>query len=395
MALLAASHVSMHYAGPLLLDDVTVDVHAGAKIGLIGRNGSGKTTLLRLLQGQLEPTAGRVLRQRGVTVAYQEQELVYRPGATVFQEMREVFARAHRREERLRALEERLADGPEPDEQRRLLAEYERLQSEQDAEGQPFDLDRRIGSMLESLGLPESTWHEPVEQFSGGERNIIGLARVLLAEPDVMLLDEPSNHLDMQGVEWFIRFLRRSPSAVVMVSHNRHLLDATTTEIWELRRKQVTGWTGNYSEFQSRKAEAIALQERQFKTQQRLITRIEFQARRLMDMANAYDDPSQAKRAKSMLYRIERMDQVERPDAGSKLFHASLKGGSRHGRIALAIQDFSFAYGDRVLFDNASLEIEFGERVCLVGPNGSGKTTLLRHLLDQGGWDTPTLRLGK
>ena len=375
----------MHYGGPLLLDGVSVDVEKGDRIGVIGRNGTGKTTLLRLLGGRLEPTAGHVASQRGLKVAYQAQELEYTPGATVFEEMRSVFADQTRREERLRELEERIAAGEQG-----LLNEYESLQQQQ-----TWDADRRIETMLSSLGLGEETWQRPVADFSGGERNVIGLARVLLSDPDVMLLDEPSNHLDMDGVEWFIGFLRRSSAAVIMVSHNRHLLDATTKTTWELRSRNVTSWTGNYTEFCRQKEEAEALQARQFKVQQRLVRRIEFQARRLMDMANAYDDPSQARRAKSMLKRLDRMDRVEAPDKSNPMFRASLGGGARHGRIALQVNDFSFGYDDRAIFEGASLEIEYGDRVCLVGPNGSGKTTLFRHILDQGSWENPTLRLGK
>jgi len=388
MPLLSAAHLSMHFTGPLLLDDVTVDVEPGARIGVIGRNGSGKSTLLNILAGRLEPTAGGVVRQRGIEIAYQTQELEYSPDSTVYAEMRALFARETQREEELRALEEKLAQGGD------VLTEYERLQHEQEAAG-VYDIDRRIETMLSSLGLDEATWHRPIGEFSGGERNIIGLARVLLSRPDVMLLDEPSNHLDMDGVEWFIDFARRSDAAIVMVSHNRHLLDATTTEIWELKRSKVKRWTGNYSDFQQQKAEELALQERQFKTQQRLIQRIEFQARRLMDMANAYDDPGQARRAKAMLKRIDRMDVVERPDATSHRFRAGFTGGTRHGRIALQVKGFDFAYGDRVLFDKAELEIEYGDRVCLVGPNGSGKSTFMSAVLDDGGWDHPVLRLGK
>jgi ATP-binding cassette subfamily F protein 3 len=154
-------------------------------------------------------------------------------------------------------------------------------------------------------------------------------------------------------------------------------------------------WTGNYSDFQRQRAEALALQERQYRVQQRLIQRIEFQARRLKDMANAYDDPGQARRAKAMLARLDRMEKVERPVGEERRFRASLAGGERHGRIALSLRHFDFAHGDRVLFEDASLELEYGDRVCLVGPNGSGKTTLFRHVLDHGGWENPNVRLGR
>src|SRR6185503_4272704 len=132
------------------------------------------------------------------------------------------------------------------DDKRKSLDEYERLQRDHTASG-GYDAERRIATVLSSLGLPESAWAQPTEGFSGGERNAIGLARVLLSEPDVMLLDEPSDHLDMEGVEWFLEFVRRCPSAVVMVSHNRHLLDATVGQIWEVANGRVAQRTGNFS----------------------------------------------------------------------------------------------------------------------------------------------------
>jgi ATP-binding cassette subfamily F protein 3 len=393
MPLLSLSHATMHFGGPILLDDVTLAVERGEKIGVVGRNGAGKSTLLKLLAGEHESVAGKVLRQRGVRVAYQAQELVCAPGATIWEEMRRVYGDEFARAERLAALEHRLAEELTDDEKRRVLAEYERLQSDHTASG-GYDAERRIATVLSSLGLPEDAWHHPIDGFSGGERNAIGLARVLLSEPDVMLLDEPSNHLDMEGVEWFLEFVRHCDSAVVMVSHNRHLLDATVGQIWEVDGGRVVPWTGNFSDFQRQKAEALALQERQYESQQRLIQRIEFQARRLLDMARAYDEPGQARRAKSMLKRLEMMEKIARPDTADRRFHASLSGGKRHGRIALAVKDFTWAYGDRVLFDRANLEIEYGERVCLVGPNGSGKTTLLRNVLEHASWEGTTLRLG-
>jgi ATP-binding cassette subfamily F protein 3 len=292
-----------------------------------------------------------------------------------------------------RELAARPPDGAEG-EQGRLLREYARLEREHEASG-AYDHERRVRAVLTSLGLPESSWDRPLGSFSGGERNVIGLARALLAEPDVMLLDEPSNHLDMEGVEWFAEFARSTPSAVVMVSHNRHLLDETAREIWEVGGGKVTPYAGNYSQYRRLEAEARALQERRYEVQRRLVERIEFQARRLTDMANAYDDPGQARRAKSMLKRLDRLDKVERPREDARRFGAALSGAARHGRIALSVKGFSYAHGDRALFDAADLEIEYGERVCLVGPNGCGKTTFLREVLAHGGWENPVLRLGK
>ncbi|MCA8919375.1 MAG: ABC-F family ATP-binding cassette domain-containing protein, partial [Planctomycetes bacterium] len=406
MPLVTASNVTMHYGGPDLLKNVSFDIEPGHKIGLIGQNGTGKSTLLKLIIGQIEATAGEIHRQRNLNVAYQAQELVYDPGATVLDEMQKLFAVDVRRQQKLHALEERMANGED------VLAEYERLQHEHEGSG-GYEVERKIEQVLTGLGLPEASWTQPIETFSGGERNIIGLARILLQEPDLMLLDEPSNHLDMDGIEWFIQFIRNTRAGVLMVSHNRHMLDATTTEIWELHGRKITRWAGNYSDFARQKAEALALQERQYKSQQRLIKRIQFQARRLMDMANAYDDPGQAKRAKAMLSRIDQMDKVDAPDRSESRFHAQLTGGKRHGHMALEIADLTIGVSselrvpgsgsnaanselgtqnpERKLLEAASLEITFGQRVALVGPNGSGKTTLFKAILDHADWENPDI----
>jgi ATPase subunit of ABC transporter with duplicated ATPase domains len=337
MALLALDRVTMHYGGPVLLDGVSLEVGVGARVGVIGPNGCGKSTLLRILAGELEPAAGGVTRQRGARVAMQAQEPVgTAPGLSVFEEMRRVFADASARERRLAMLEERIAGTPDPEERAALLDDYARVQREHEAEG-GYEVDRRIATVLSHLGVAEATWERPFASFSGGERSVLGLARVLLAEPDVLLLDEPSNHLDMEGVEWFIEFLAECAGAVVMVSHNRHLLDASVDVIWEVGGGRVTPWTGSYADYVRQKEEARALQERRFEVQQRLIRRIEFQARRLKDMANAYDDPGQARRARSMLKRLERLDTVDRPDAGPKRFKAQFRGTGTEGRIALSV----------------------------------------------------------
>ncbi|MDC1141499.1 ABC-F family ATP-binding cassette domain-containing protein [Planctomycetota bacterium] len=389
MALVTLSSVHKHFGGPVLLRDVSLAIDRGHKIGLIGQNGTGKSTLLKLILGHIEPADGEIHRQRNLKVAYQAQELKYDAGSTVLDEMRKLFADDFARLGKLNAIEEKMSAGQSDD---RTLADYDRLQQEHHTAG-GYEVDHRIETVLTGLGLPKKSWSQPIESFSGGERNIIGLAKILLQKPDLMLLDEPSNHLDMAGIEWFIQFIRRTDAAVLMVSHNRHLLDATATEIWELHGRRVTRWAGNYSDFQREKAEKLALQERQYKAQQRWIKRIEFQARRLKDMASAYDDPGQAKRAKAMLQRIDQLDKIDKPDKSENRFHASLAGGGRHGHIALSVEDLTIKVADRTLLDGTSLEIQFGERVALVGPNGSGKTTLFNAILRHADWDHPDVEV--
>jgi ATP-binding cassette, subfamily F, member 3 len=389
MPLVTISNLRMHFGGPDLLRGVALDIEPGDRVGLIGQNGTGKSTLLKLITGQLEPVDGNVFRQKGLKLAYQAQEMHAPEGATAWSEMRALFQDDLHREKRLRDLEARMAAGED------VLAEYERLQHQHES-ARGYDVDLRIEQVLTGLGLPRHAWQQPISSFSGGERNIIALARILLQEPDLMLLDEPSNHLDMDGIEWFIRFMRNTRAAVVMVSHNRHLLDATVKEIWELRRAKVTRWAGTYTDFARQKEEAFALQERQYNAQQRLIKRIEFQARRLRDMAKAYDDPGQAKRAQAMLKRLEMMDKIEAPDRTENRFHAHLSDGRFKGHMALSAKDLTITVQPvepgsppRTLLEDAELEIEYGQRVALVGPNGSGKSTLFRAVLNHASWEHP------
>ena len=392
--LLALSHATFRYGPTTILDDVTVAIERGRKIGVVGQNGEGKSTLLRLLSGDLEPTEGDVIRPRSVRVAFQVQEAQYGPDATARTEMRRVLAEDIVRGRRLHELGDEMATA-EPGVQARLLAEYERLQAEHTAAG-GWDVERRIEAVLSSLGLPEEAWDQPVAQFSGGERNVVGLAGVLLSRPDVMLLDEPSNHLDTWGIEWFCDFVRQTEVAVVMVSHDRHVLDRTVDEIWHVRRGRVRAWTGNYTAFREQKQRADELALRRVKAVEKEAARLEFQARRRMDMANAYDDPAQARTAKNMRRRAERLrDSVEAPDTSVDRFKARLAASGRAGDIAVDVRGLTVGYGERTVLDDAHLALTHGDRACLVGPNGSGKTTLFRALLGEGAWDNPVVRIGK
>jgi len=394
MALLSLSHVTFRYQAETVLDDVTLAVEKGRKIGVVGQNGTGKSTLLRIMAGALEPSEGELFRQRGVRVAMQRQELQPGPGETIIERMRSVFSEDYARAERLTEIEARLGESSSTDAQERLLAEYARLQHDHDVAG-GYEVERRIETVLTSLGLPQDAWDHAIADFSGGERNIIGLAGVLLSDPDVMLLDEPSNHLDTWGIEWFVEFVRGVERAVVMVSHNRDVLDRCVDEIWEVRGDHVTVWTGNYSQYRLAREKALDLQERQWKVQEKEVARLEFQARRQMDMANAYDDPGQARRAKNMMRRAERLKQVDRPDRTEDRFQAQLKSSGRAGTLALTIRDYTASFGDRVVLDDVKLELDHGDRVCLVGPNGCGKTTLFRAILQEGSWENPVVRTGK
>jgi ATP-binding cassette subfamily F protein 3 len=395
MSLVRLQDLTLQYGPTTILDQLTLAINENNKIGLIGDNGTGKSTLLKILSQELTPTLGSLSFLPQVRLGYLSQELLVPQDRSIYDEILTAFDEVRQLEPQLREIEEQLAQTTLSEIQREKLAHrYEALQERYQIQG-GYEIQERVETVLTRLNLERSAWTQSVKSFSGGEQNLIGLAKIMVRHPNLYLFDEPSNHLDMQGIEWFTRFLKNEISTFVLVSHNRYLLDECTNMIWVLHQGKIKTYKGNYSAYRQKKEEDDALQERLYKTQQNEIERLQFQARRLKDMANAYDDPGQAKRAKALERRIERMDVVEKPDDSKRKIGFHLNSSKRHGLIALAVKDFSLSFGERSLLKNVSFQLHYQDRVCLTGPNGSGKTTLFKKIIEEGSWEHPTLRLGK
>lgn len=395
MTLLRTHELTLQFGAVTIFDALQLALNENDKIGLIGANGAGKSSFLKILAQKIPATTGSVSLQPGIQIGYLAQEMEDPGERTIYEEILTAFSEVQAMEPKLRQLEIELTRSDlSSDEKKRLAHEYDELQELFRVLG-GYEMEERVKQVLTRLNLPPSSWTQPVKTFSGGEKNLIGIAKLMVRRPHIFLFDEPSNHLDAQGIEWFIRFLQNDISCFLLVSHNRYLLDQCTNQIWELHRGKVKIYTGNYSAYRKKKQEDLELQIRLYKTQQNAIERLQFQARRLKDMAKAYNDPGQAKRAKSMEKRIERMDVVEKPETDSKKIGIRLNSSERHGLIALDVKNFSLQLGDRVLLDQVSFQIQYQERVCLAGPNGSGKTTLFKAIIDEGNWENQVLRIGK
>lgn len=395
MSLVRMQELVLQFGDVTLLDKLNLAIHENSKIGLIGDNGTGKSTLLKILSQKIPYTTGNLLIQPRIRIAYLAQELETTETRTVYEEILSAFDDVKALEPQMRALEDQLSHTQLSSENRERLAHrYDEIQETFRILG-GYEIEERVQEVLSRLNLPQNTWNQTLRSFSGGEKNLIGIAKILVLKPHIFLFDEPTNHLDAQGIDWFTEFLQNEVPTFILVSHNRYLLDQCTKEIWELKKGKIKTYTGNYSAYRQKKAEDLALQERLYKTQQNTIERLQFQARRLKDMASAYDDPGQAKRAKALEKRIERMDVVEKPESEQRRIGLRLNPQDRHGVIALDVKDYSLKMGDRVLFDHAHFQIQYQERVCLAGPNGSGKTSLFQSIIQEGSWDHPSLRIGK
>jgi ATP-binding cassette subfamily F protein 3 len=371
MILLAVDSVIKHFGPDPVLSGVTFEVRPHERIGLVGPNGAGKTTLLKILAGTETPDSGRVDLHPSARLAYLEQQPTFSPGRTLWQEAHSGLEHLVAIADESQRVAEALAAATDPAERDRLGKQFDRLQHSLHLHG-AYSLDHKVEAVLQGLGFDPQNFQQPVEQLSGGQQNRLMLARLLLAEPDVMLLDEPSNHLDIEATEWLEDFLRDTDQAMIIVSHDRYFLDRVTDRTLELYNGTVDSYAGNFSAYWRQKAERLEVQRRTYEKQQEEIAKAEEFIRR-----NFYGQKAaQAKDREKKLARIERVERPREIAAPVMGFPAA----KRSGDIVVRAERLSKAY-DRPLFANLSFQIERGERWGILGPNGTGKTTLLRCLV--------------
>jgi len=369
---LGVQGIRKHYGPEPVLAGVTFEVRPGERIGLVGPNGAGKTTLLRILAGKEDADGGSFELHPSVRAGYLEQQPMVAPGRTLWDEARSALDELiHLQHEAVEAAHA-LAQTADEDEHRRLAARFDHLQQElhrQDA----YNLDHKIERVLEGLGFPRHTYQQPVESLSGGGQNRLMLLKLLLADPDLMLLDEPSNHLDIESTEWLEDFLANHRAAMIVVSHDRYFLDRVTNRTLELFRGTVESYSGNFSAYWHQKAERLLVERRTYQRQQEEIAKAEEFIRR-----HHYGQKhAQAEDRRKKLARIERVDPPREIAAPPMAFSAV----DRSGDVVLRAEHLTKAY-DRPLFEDLSLDVLRSQRWGILGPNGCGKTTLLRCLLD-------------
>ena len=399
------SDVNHTYFDKPVLTALSWEIQAGQKIGLVGPNGGGKSTLLKLVLGLLQPDEGTIFRQKGLTIGYLPQEVT--PAALAGEAPAAAAAGEENSGEAITVLEAALSGSPEiarlrhalalkeaqmgdptvyADERRlaRVLDEHARLLHTYESAG-GLTYENRVRSTLRDLGLDDDRFDRPVSVLSGGEAKLVGLARLTVWSPDLLLLDEPDNHLDLEGKERVEKLVAAYAGAVVIVSHDRYLLDQTINRIAELERGQITVWPGTYSNYAVNKQLASLRQEQLYRAQQKRITQIEAAIKRFEEAAAFTQDERHARQARHRHKMLERMDRIERPQEGSRM-RLDL-GGWRGSNKVLDVQrvDKWFedgATGDlRVVLEDISFQVWHGERVGLVGPNGAGKSVLFRCIL--------------
>lgn len=393
MPILTVNNVHHAYGTQVVLQGATITIEPGEKIGLVGRNGSGKTTLMKAMTGQLKPDTGTVALQRGARIGYLSQHPVFEMEETLRDAAEGAFAELHALHVKAHELYDRMATA-EGDELDRLLKQQAQIDAQIEAAG-GYAIDHKIEATLHGLGFTDSQFSLKVKNLSGGQKGRLGLARLLLEAPDVLLLDEPTNHLDIAGREWLEAFLADEyPGAVILVSHDRWLLDRVVSRIVEVERGVIREYPGNYEKY-------VALRRERQLTEARVYDKQQDRIRQEESFIRRYKAGQRARQAKGRETRLERFkanDTVERP-IELEVMRLKLPKAPRSGDQVAVAEGIRKAYpkssgGELVLFDDFSIDIVRGDRIGIIGPNGAGKTTLIKCLLGDIAPDAGRVRLG-
>ena len=358
--MLALTNISLRRGRKVLIENASFQVHAGQRMGVIGANGCGKSSLFAMFLGELEPDDGELVLDTKDIIAHVAQESPHGSGSAVDyvmdgdSELREVQA----------AIAAGEADESQPD----LHILYERMEA---IDG--FTADSRASRLLHGLGFSADEYQKPVKAFSGGWRMRLNLARALMCRSDILLLDEPTNHLDLPAILWLERWLKRYEGILLIVSHDRDFLDQVCTRIAHIEHEEIRLFTGNYSQFESQRAEQLAQQQAMFTRQQKEIKHIQSYVDRFRYKA------SKARQAQSRLKMLERMEHIAPAHVDSP-FRFHFIEPKRQPQHLLGLTDASVGYGEDVILDKINLNLSAGDRIGLLGVNGAGKSTLVKAL---------------
>ncbi len=357
--MLTVSKLTKAYAGRVLFEDASLQVNAGDRIGLIGPNGAGKTTFFSLVLGLNSPDVGEVSLQRGVRLGFLPQESAPAGDETIIELAMGITP------EMVSAMKT-MREVPDESDERHIEAQAQFMELD------GYSLQVKAKRMLAGLAFRQADFERPARTLSGGWIMRAHLARLLVLEPDLLMLDEPTNHLDLESLGWFQSHLRAYAGAILVISHDRAFLNDICCGIVEISRKRLIKYTGNYDEFLTQKASREDQYRAAYENQQREIAHLKAFVDRFRAKA------SKASQAQERLKRLDRMERLEAPEAPEATVKFRFPQPPRSGHLVFSLKNVRQAYGDHVVYEDLSLEIERGERMVLVGPNGAGKSTLLK-----------------
>ncbi|GAB4402658.1 MAG: ABC-F type ribosomal protection protein [Anaerolineales bacterium] len=390
------SNITLVLGAKCIFENLNWEIQSRQRIGLIGANGAGKSSLFKLIEGEYAPElGGSITRARLITTGYLPQQPELDPTLTALDAALAGNPRVAEVHAELEKVEASLGDpqiyGDEKKLQRTLERQHQLIEEYHAFGGDSYP--ERVKRILLGLGLAQSELNKPLSVLSGGQKKLVGLARLLLLNPDVLLLDEPDNHLDLPGKMYLEKLIREYDGTVVIISHDRYLLDAAVTHIAEIEDGKMTVFEGDYTSYMADKEMRLARQEELFRAQQHTIKRLQAAIKRLEIWGKVYDQEDLARKAKAMQKRLDKMEKVEKPITESRRMELQLNGWRGSNKV-LELENISKSFGERKVFANVNEIIWHGERVGLIGANGAGKSVMLRMILGKETPDAGEIKIG-
>ncbi|GAA0352009.1 ABC-F family ATP-binding cassette domain-containing protein [Bacillus horti] len=380
MILLQAHNISKSFGVTPILSNIQLEIRKGERVGLVGVNGAGKSTLIKILIGEMSFNEGEIMKAKDATIGYLSQTSGLESELSIWDEMKRVFREVIEQEKELRDLEQKLSD-PQVIEQttvyEKIMADYARI-SEAFKLNDGYQYEALIRNVLHGFGFSDKNYNDPVSSLSGGQKTRLALAKLLLQKPDVLILDEPTNYLDLETMAWLEQHLQSYQGGILIVSHDRYFLNALVNVIYEIERHKATKYHGNYDHFLEQKAANYEQQMKMFRKQQKEINQMEDFVQR--NLARA----STTKRAQSRRKALERMERMDQPDGDLKRTSFSFDIDRQSGNDVLKVEELAIGYeGYAPLSQNISFQAFREDSIAIVGPNGIGKSTLLKTILGQ------------
>ncbi|NLP36078.1 MAG: ABC-F family ATP-binding cassette domain-containing protein [Firmicutes bacterium] len=377
MSIINVHKITKSFGADVVLDNITLQLFARERVGLVGANGAGKTTLLNLIAGHDRADEGTITVAKGTTIGYLEQSSARITAQTMEAELRSAFSHLDSLYKQMKALERQMAEPGklETKELEKIVAAYGELQHRFEEAG-GYSAEAQLRAVIQGLGFSVADLSRPVSSFSGGEQTRLRLARLLLEKPDVLLLDEPTNHLDLNAIEWLESFLLDWPGTILLVSHDRYFLDRVVGRILALENGSIKSYDGNYTAYLEQKKIELKAQEKAYWKQQAYVAKEEAYIRSLGT------GEREKRQAKSRQKRLEKLQPLEKPRT-EKAMALDFAFSGRSGEIVVRLEEISKAFDKHTVFEALNLLIRWGDKIALVGPNGSGKSTLLRIITGQ------------
>ena len=375
MIILQANKIERSFAGEVLFDNISLQVDERDRIALVGKKGAGKSTLLKILVGEEEPTSGEINKKRDLSLSYLAQDSRFESSNTIYDEMLHVFDDLRKTERTLRQMELDMGEKTGADLEK-LMQDYDRL-SEEFRQAGGFTYEADIRAILNGFKFDESMWQMKIEELSGGQNTRLALAKMLLEKPNLLVLDEPTNHLDIETIAWLENYLVNYSGALLIVSHDRYFLDKVATITLDLTKHSLDRYVGNYSSFVEQKEQKLLTEAKNYEKQQKEIAALEDFVNRNLVRA------STTKRAQSRRKQLEKMERLDKPEAGSKSAHMTFHSDKTSGNVVLTVEEAAVGYDDQVLSEPINLDIRKMNAVAIVGPNGIGKSTLIKSIVGQ------------